>query len=99
MAIGQEPDENFVLAMENKNERIPSISDGALLPPRRFRRSCQGCCNTFAQQQPRASKLSVARLLRHIHDSGARASKPSAEERSLTQRAAIKMAVWLYTRL
>ena len=32
MAIGQEPDENLVLAMNKKNERFPCISDGALIP-------------------------------------------------------------------
>ena len=33
MVIGWEPDENLVLAMENKNECFASISDGALIPP------------------------------------------------------------------
>ena len=33
MVIGQEPEENLVLATENKkSERFPSISDGALIP-------------------------------------------------------------------
>ena len=33
---------NLVLAMENKeNERFSSVSDGALIPPRRFRHSWQ----------------------------------------------------------
>ena len=87
MAIGLELDENLVLAMKKKkNERFPSISNGALISPRRFRRSCQGCSDTFARQQP---------ALICSCNSGGRASKLSAVERSSIQRAALKIAVWL----
>ena len=54
----------IVLAMESeKGEHFPSISNGALIPPRWFRHCCQGCCDTFARQQPKSVQTFCRRAI------------------------------------
>ena len=54
-------------------------------PPRRFRCSCQGCCDTIARQQPKSLQTFCCQgLLRQVRAT-------AAEERPSIQRAALKM--------
>ena len=66
MAIGREPDENLVLAMRIKNKRFPLYPMEPLSPQDNSGALVRVAATHSCDNSQRASKLSVAGLLRHI---------------------------------